>query len=647
MGTDGKQPISIVNIISDFLLKVKASCNQEIVDLLNDTYRFLFSHNQTISESAMHTYYSALPFTPHDTRLYCLYEQETSHSINVLQGLNPTWTSCLSCLSLDGCIQSVSPDGTRIAVTRFNEIWILDARTTASQCDIYFTDNPDCLAFSPTESTLAAVSSNRLELCNTMTGIKRESQKLSGEDFYTVAFSSRGQCLLLSIDQSLHLHDGMNASELSVLSTDWCHTSIVFTSDDMQVITGSEEGHIHFFTLSSNRLSEIRERRISNETGVLGLALRHDGKMLASSGEDGAIRIYDLPSPSPIATLLRPENKFYIRSIAYHPTEQELAVAQGRCVVLWRQQETPSGWVASTHGYHDSRITGIAYCENGTRMYTSAERGDIKLWANTTTHIQELHKHAEKVTSYAVNRSALLLATGSRDMSIILWKFTTGDHLRTLLGHTRRIDSLVFSDDGVLLASGSRDRTTMVWDVKTGSLLHKLGPHDSCKNVSTFSEDNAHLTTKTYGATFVWELKSGELLEEGQSGELLMQRKRSTGVNKQTRFYYLEDLKEWHGVMEHSKETKQCKIVFRPPTEYGTFQFQHREDGTPIVGDRAVLLCDDGRVLILDISRVMHVIMDPARQISDWWWPFEWRSDDGHDDWWYNDDCSGDDDGDD
>ena len=245
----------------------------------------------------MHTYYSALPFTPHNTRLYHLYEQETNHSITVLQGLSPTWTSCLSTLSLPGdgwIIQSISPDGMWLAVgQRYGKIMILDARTTASQCQISLTNNLVCLAFSPSESTLATVTSESLELWNTTTGINQKTQMLSGAQIYAVAFSSRGQCLLLSSHRSLHLYGGTDASELSVLSTDWSHSAIIFTSNDTQVITGTKEGYIHFFTLSGNQLSEIQERRIFNESEVCKLVLRHDGERLASNGRDGTIRIYD------------------------------------------------------------------------------------------------------------------------------------------------------------------------------------------------------------------------------------------------------------------------------------------------------------------------------------------------------------------
>ena len=610
MGKDGKHLTLIVNITGDFVVQIKASCNADAtLDLLNDTYRFLFSHNQAISESAMHTYYSALPFTPHNTRLYRLYEQETSHSITVLQGLSPTWTSCLSTLSLLGgsTILSISPDGTQLAANLFRSISILDAQTTAFQCQICLTDRAVCIAFSPSESTLATVTSKGLELWNTTTGINQKTQTLSGTHFYAVAFSSQGQYLLLSIDQGLHLHDGMEAGELSVLSTDWNHKMIIFTSNDTQVITGSEEGYIHFFRLSGNWLSEIPERRIFNETEVSGLVLRHDGKRLASSGANGMIRIYDLPSRSPIATLRRPEDWLTIRAIAYHPKEDELVVGHGNCVVIWRQKEMPSDWMPSIHSSHKSQINGIAYSQNGTRIYTNTVIGDIKLWTTTVTQVQKPPKPTSNIKCYAVNQPTSLLATGSQDMSIILWNFTTGDYWKTLIGHTSWPESLSFSDDGVLLASGCVSRTTSVWDVGSGSRLHMLGPHYSYSNVLAFNKDNAHLTTATYNECFVWELKSGELLE---------QRVRQWPFDRDQRTpYHLRNLNGWQTVMEQSQsQGRKCKYGFcRPPGEYGIIH-------GPILGDRAALFCNDGRVLFLDISRVMDVYMDPARQIELYSW---------------------------
>ena len=260
----------------------------------------------------------------------------------------------------------------------------------------------------------------------------------------------------------------------------------------------------------------------------------------------------------------------------------------------------PSDWMPSIHSNHNWPITGIAYCQNGTQMYMSTHSGEIKLWATTVTQVQEPPKHATYVIRYAFNQPTSLLATGSIDKSIILWNVTTGDYWMTLLGHTGCINSLVFSDDGALLASGEIDRMAIVWDVASGSLLYKLGRHGSRTfDVLAFSKNNAHLTMRIGEECFAWELKSGDLLER---------RNRDMYVDKNyTTPYYLHDLNGWQTVVSASQRKKWKYELCRPPGEYTI----SRNRGL-ILRDRAALFCDDGRVLILDISRVMNVHMDPA-----------------------------------
>ena len=551
----------------------------------------------------MDTYYTALPLTPHDTCLYRLYEPETRDSIAVLQGLDPIWTSCLSNLVRgdNASIVRVSPDGTLLAVGGRGYISLWDTQTTALQCYLPFQQHDKIphskgsLAFSSSESTVATVYNGTLNIFDTTTAAQRVIRELSGNHVYAAAFSSGGQYLLLSIDHSLHLCCGTDASELAVLPTDQYHMSLIFTRDDGQLITGSEEGQIHFFSLSGATLSEIPGRSICTQAGVVGLVLCNDGQRLATGGIDGAIRIYDLPSLACVATLQRPGGGGAINAIVYHPKEEEFAVGQDECLVLWRK-ETAGDWAPSIHGYHASPIIGVAYCENGTRIYTGSEDGNVKLWENTRTQIQLSPKHRDMITCYAVDSYADLLATGSRDISVILWSLTTGGCLRTLLGHKNEILSLEFSRDGVLLASGNGDHRAIVWDVASGNVLHVLGPHDGCDCVLAFSEDHRHLRTATSKEISVWELESGELVESHE---------RDTKVNEtQWRPYRTlrVDGSEWRQVAGSSYQISMARCLpCRVPPGYRVDTILDLR-----YGNRAVFLCKDGRVLIVDTSRMSN-----------------------------------------
>jgi len=79
--------------------------------------------------------------------------------------------------------------------------------------------------------------------------------------------------------------------------------------------------------------------------------------------------------------------------------------------------------------------------------------------------------HTGWVYSVAFSPDGSLLASGSDDRTIKLWRVSDGSLVRTLTGHTGGVTSVVFSPDGSLIASGSLDRTIRLWRVSDGALL--------------------------------------------------------------------------------------------------------------------------------------------------------------------------------
>ena len=77
------------------------------------------------------------------------------------------------------------------------------------------------------------------------------------------------------------------------------------------------------------------------------------------------------------------------------------------------------------------------------------------------THVRI--EHPAPVYSVAFSPDGQILASGSYDNTVRLWRVSDGTLLRILVGHTNLVLSVAFSPDGQTLASGSWDRTVRLW----------------------------------------------------------------------------------------------------------------------------------------------------------------------------------------
>lgn len=107
----------------------------------------------------------------------------------------------------------------------------------------------------------------------------------------------------------------------------------------------------------------------------------------------------------------------------------------------------------------------------------SATQGRVVISADNAAEIVAVHTlegHAEKVNSVAFSPDGSLLASGSSDGRVRLWRTNDGSLLQILEGHSDDVRSVTFTPDGDRLASGSEDGTVRIWSVSDGSLLKTI-----------------------------------------------------------------------------------------------------------------------------------------------------------------------------
>ncbi len=116
--------------------------------------------------------------------------------------------------------------------------------------------------------------------------------------------------------------------------------------------------------------------------------------------------------------------------------------------------------------------------------------------------------HDSSVNRVAFAPDGQIVATGTSDGIVRLWRVSDGMLLHVLEKHTRPVSGIAFSQDGALLISGSRDRNVNVWRVADGTLLDQIVERSSGIFSLAVSPDDRLLALGGHEAVWVWRVNA-------------------------------------------------------------------------------------------------------------------------------------------
>jgi WD40 repeat protein len=208
--------------------------------------------------------------------------------------------------------------------------------------------------------------------------------------------------------------------------------------------------------------------------GVVCVAFAPDGKVLAATGFNGPVRLWDVPSGKPRAVV---PGRY---AVAFSLDSKLLAVQTGRDrVALWsadgarKLREFPGvPWV------HTYQNLALAFSPDGKLLAAAGDKdGAIRLY--DTAAGKEVRRIPAAQPQLADLRftpdGTALFSAGGAGLPIRLWDVGSGRELRRV-GGPGEGERLTLSRDGQVLASGGANGyPAYLWDAASGACRHKLG----------------------------------------------------------------------------------------------------------------------------------------------------------------------------
>ncbi|KAH7143467.1 WD40-repeat-containing domain protein [Dactylonectria macrodidyma] len=384
-------------------------------DLVEDGQRFALTHRPGIEIAPLQVYASALLFSPTNSLIRKLFEEDELDWIAIKPQMDENWDACIQTLECGITAKSlaISSDGRRLATGNDRYLGFWDMHPSECVGSLNLSEHFDNASIT---SIALSKDGNRAVVAVFVYEKEKDDQEDEEENFEIGIWD-------VGAEQFSHWLRG--------------HQGIVedahFSPDGKLIATCSNDKTIKIWDAVVLRC--IRTL-YGHDSDVESLSFSGDGAQLASHSHDKTVKVWD--------------------------------VATGTCTWTLQSLGGNGSWV--------TQMRPVVFIEAG--LLASAAGYDIKIWnAATGICVQTIRDSTDGgVYSIIALGGGRLFASTTNNGKIKVWDIE-GVCIQTFLVHNNWPTAVVAISSGDLLASGSGQGTVKFWDMKQMLSAQKIENH--------------------------------------------------------------------------------------------------------------------------------------------------------------------------
>lgn len=214
----------------------------------------------------------------------------------------------------------------------------------------------------------------------------------------------------------------------------------------------------------------------------------------------------DFPRLEPRLTL-KNAHKAAVTSVRYSPDGKLIASSSDDGTIkVW---DRSTGDLKITFEGHQRGVSDISWIRDSKHIASVSDDKTIRIWSiEKEWEIRRLRGHTHHIITVCFNHKGNLLATGGADENVLIWDTLQGRLMKTLAAHADPVSSVAFSHDGTVLVSASHDGLLRIWDSGSGHCLRTIvSPERSPVMAARFSPNGRYLLSSTLDGTLrLWDI---------------------------------------------------------------------------------------------------------------------------------------------